>query len=361
MANGELNAQPGTAINVAPGVEGTANLNQAGATINGPQKAAALLLALGEEGGREIWTRLDEDEIRLISTAMAQMGGIEPTDFEEILIDFVTRLSSDGAMSGSISSTEKLLRSFLPDERVSAIMEDIRGPSGRNMWEKLSNVQATVLANYLKNEYPQTVAVVLSKISTEHSANVLSVLPDEFALEVVSRMLAMESVQRDVLQQVEQTLRQEFMSNLSRSSKRDPHELVAGIFNNFDRQTEARFLTALEEESRDSAERIKQLMFTFDDLGKLDSGSVQTLLREVDRNDLAKSLKGANETLREFFFSNMSQRAAKLMKDDMEALGPMRLSDVDEAQNKLVGTAKTLADAGEIVVQKGENEEEMIY
>ena len=240
-------------------------------------------------------------------------------------------------------------------------MEEIRGPAGSNMWEKLSNVQANVLASYLKNEYPQTVAVVLSHIATEHAAEVLGILPEEFALDVVGRMLTMESVQTEILEQIESTLRQEFMTNLSRSSKRDPHEMMAGIFNNFDRQTEARFLTALEEEKRDSADRIKQLMFTFDDLGKLDSASVQTLLRDVEKSDLAISLKGASETLREFFFSNMSQRAAKMLKDDMEALGPMRLSDVDEAQNKLVMTAKALADAGEIIVQKGDNEEEMIY
>lgn len=329
--------------------------------LTGPQRAAALLLALGEENGKEIWTRLDEDEIRMISTAMAQLGGMNPNSFEEVLVDFVTRLSSDAGMTGDISSTEHLLKSFLPDDRVSIIMEEIRGPAGRNMWEKLSNVQAPVLANYLKNEYPQTVAVVLSRLATEHASSVLSVLPEEFALEVVGRMLSMEAVQHDVLEKVEQTLRQEFMTNLSRTRKRDPHELMAGIFNNFDRQTEARFLTALEEENRESAERIKQLMFTFDDLGKLDTASVQTLLRDVEKPDLAKSLKGASETLREFFFSNMSQRAAKMLKEDMEALGPMRLSDVDEAQNKLVGIAKALADAGEIVVQKGDNEEEMIY
>ncbi|MEP2942872.1 MAG: flagellar motor switch protein FliG [Hyphomicrobiales bacterium] len=329
--------------------------------MSGPQKAAALLLALGEEYGKEIWTRLDEEEVRSISVAMAQLSNMDPKAYEDILVDFVSHLSINGTMAGGVSSTEKLLRSFLPDDQVAIIMEEIRGPSGRTMWEKLSNVQPAVLANYLKNEYPQTVAVILSRIASEHSANVLTELPEEFALEVVGRMLAMESVQGDVLEKVEQTLRQEFMSNLSRSRKSDPHELMAGIFNNFDRQTEARFLTALEEENRESSERIKQLMFTFDDLGKLDTSAVQTLLRDVEKIDLAKSLKGANESLREFFFSNMSQRAVKLLKDDMEALGPMRLSDVDEAQNKLVATAKALADAGEIIVQKGENEEEMIY
>ena len=154
------------------------NKNVLAGNLSGPQKAAALLLALGEENGKEIWTRLDDDEIRTISTAMSQLGGIPPGAFEDILVDFVTRLSSDGAMTGNISSTEQLLKSFLPDERVSNIMEEIRGPAGRNMWEKLSNVQANVLASYLKNEYPQTVAVVLSHIANEHAAEVLALLPD---------------------------------------------------------------------------------------------------------------------------------------------------------------------------------------
>ena len=186
-------------------------------------------------------------------------------------------------------------------------MEEIRGPAGRTMWDKLGNVNETVLANYLKNEYPQTVAVVLSKIKPEHAARVLARLPEEFALEVVQRMLRMESVQKDILDKVERTLRVEFMSNLARTAKRDAHEHMAEIFNNFDRQTESRFITALEERSRDCAERIKALMFTFEDLGKLDPGSIQTLLRHVEKDKLALALKGATDTLRDVFFSNMSR------------------------------------------------------
>ena len=180
-------------------------------------------------------------------------------------------------------------------------MEEIRGPAGRNMWEKLSNVQEEVLANYLKNEYPQTVAVVLSKIGPEHAARVLAILPEELALDVVNRMLRMEAVQKEVLERVEQTLRTEFMSNLSQTRRRDAHEVMAEIFNNFDRQTETRFLTALEEDNRESAERIKTLMFTFDDLTKLDAGSAQTLMRHVEKDKLAVALKGAAEPVRQFF------------------------------------------------------------
>jgi flagellar motor switch protein FliG len=244
---------------------------------------------------------------------------------------------------------------------VVGIMDEIRGPAGRNMWEKLSNVQEQVLANYLKNEYPQTVAVVMSKLKPEHAARVLAILPEEFALDVVNRMLKMEAVQKEVIERVEATLRTEFMSNLSQTRRRDAHEVMAEIFNGFDRQTETRFMTALEDQNRESAERIKNLMFTFDDLVKLDNGSAQTLMRHIDKDKLAIALKGANETVRAFFLQNMSSRAAKMLLDDMQALGPVRLRDVDEAQGLLVNLAKDLAAKGEIMIAKNRADEELVY
>ena len=211
----------------------------------------------------------------------------------------------------------------LDNDKVNQIMEDIRGPAGRTMWDKLANVNETVLANYLKNEYPQTVAVVLSKIKGD-TPRVLAQLPESFAMEVVMRMLRMESVQKEVLDDVERTLRTEFMSNLARPAAAT-HEMMAEIFNNLDRNTESRFLAALEERNRDSAERIKALMFTFEDLSKLDPSGVQTLLRVVDKPKLGLALKGSSETLRDLFFTNMSERAAKIMREDMAAMGPVRL------------------------------------
>jgi flagellar motor switch protein FliG len=151
------------------------------------------------------------------------------------------------------------------------------------------------------------------------------------------------------------------MSNISKTRRRDSHEVMAEIFNNFDRQTETRFLTSLEEENRDSAERIKALMFTFDDLVKLDTGSAQTLMRHVDKDKLAIALKGANEAVRQFFFSNMSSRAAKMLTDDMANLGPVRLKDVDDAQVLLVNLAKDLAAKGELIISKQRGDEELVY
>jgi flagellar motor switch protein FliG len=292
---------------------------------------------------------------------MSSLGTIEPETVEDLMLEFVSRMSASGALMGTYDATERLLNQYLPPERVNGIMEELRGPAGRNMWEKLSNVQEEVLANYLKNEYPQTVAVVLSKLKSEHAARVLGILPEELALDVINRMLRMEAVQKEVIERVEQTLRVEFMSNLSQTRRRDAHEVMAEIFNNFDRQTETRFITSLEEDNREAAERIKALMFTFDDLIKLDAGSAQTLMRNIDKDKLGIALKSANEEVRAFFMGNMSSRAAKMLTDDMAALGPVRLRDVDEAQALLVNLAKDLAAKGEIVLTKNRADDELVY
>jgi flagellar motor switch protein FliG len=173
-------------------------------------------------------------------------------------------------------------------------------------------------------------------------------------------MLSLDPVQKEILEKIENTLRTEFMSTLSHSKRRDSHEQMAEIFNAFDRQTESRFITTLEEIDRDGAERIKALMFTFEDLSRLDGSAIQTLITKVDKKELALALKGANEAVKEFFFGNMSARSGKLLRDDMDAMGPVRLKDVDEAQSRLVATAKDMAARGEIVLNKGKSDEEMI-
>ncbi|WP_374599404.1 flagellar motor switch protein FliG [Brevundimonas sp.] len=328
--------------------------------LTGPEKAAVILLSLGEDHTR-LWQSLDDDEIKEISQAMAGLGTVTATVVEELLIEFVAGMSGSGAVMGSFEQTQKLLSSFMPGDRVEGLMEEIRGPAGRTMWDKLGNVNEAVLANYLKNEYPQTVAVVLSKIKPDHAARVLTSLPEDFALECVQRMLRMEPVQREILDKIEQTLRNEFMSNLARTSKRDSHEMMADIFNSFDRQTEARFIGALEERNREAAERIRALMFVFEDLSKLDPGGVQTLLRAVEKDSLGLALKGASESLREMFFSNMSERAAKIMREDMESMGPVRLKDVDNAQMAMVQVAKDLAAKGDIMLVGQGGDDELIY
>ena len=328
--------------------------------LSGPQKAAVLMLALSEDQCSRLLGMMHEDEIKEISSAMALLGPVRSDIVERLCAEFTESLGGAGSLVGSFENTERMLLKTLPRDRVAQIMEEIRGPAGRTMWDKLGNVHEAVLANYLKNEYPQTVAVVLSKVRPEHAARVLSLLPDSFAMEVVMRMLRMESVQKDVLDGVERTLRSEFMSNLARSTRRDAHEMMAEIFNNLDRQAETRFLAALEERNREAAERIKSLMFTFDDLQRLAGPAIQTLLRAIEKDKLPLALKGSSDKLRELFFANLSERAGKMLREEIDQLGPVKLRDVDEAQAAIVALAKELAAQGQIEIAENKDEE-LVY
>jgi flagellar motor switch protein FliG len=214
-------------------------------SLSGMQKAAVFMLAVGNQHSAQLFERMDDEEIRELSQAMASLGSINASIVERLFVEFADNLSSSGGLVGSVSSTERLLMSALPEERVNQIMEEMRGPAGRTMWDKLGNVNEAVLANYLKNEYPQTVAVVLSKVRPDHASRVLAILPENFSMEVIMRMLRMEAVQKEILDHVERTLRSEFMTNLARTARRDSHELMADIFNNLDRNTENRFRSAI--------------------------------------------------------------------------------------------------------------------
>ena len=327
---------------------------------SGPERAAALMLVLGKEHGAPIWEHLAVDEIKELSAAIAQLGKVPSHVAEHLLVSFSGEVSSMNALHGSYETTEKLLDGILPADRVREIMEDIRGPAGRTMWDKLSNVSEAVLAGYLKNEYPQTVAVILSKLKADHAARVLAQLPQDVSIEVVQRMLRMETVQKDVLLQVEQTLRSEFMSNLSRSQKRDPHEAMAEVFNAMDRSTEETMLGALDEHAPDSAERIRSLMFTFEDLGALLPASIAVIVRQADKREMALALKGAPENIKQLFMGALTERSAKMLREDMASMGPVRARDCEEAQTSLVRLAKSLADTGEIVLVDPKNDDAMI-
>ncbi|KMO41541.1 flagellar motor switch protein FliG, partial [Methylobacterium tarhaniae] len=319
------------------------------------------LLLLGEEDGAPIWRMLEEEEIKKVSHAMVQLGSLEADVVEHLIIDFVSRLSASGGITSSFERTEALLLKIFPPEQVSVIMAEVKGASGRRVWASLTQIDPEILASFLRNEYPQTVAVILSRVRSDYAARVLTILPEDFAIDVLNRMLRMETVQKEALRHIEEILRVEFVSTIAQTTRRDAHELLADVFNAFDRQTEIRFLTALDQANRGSAKKIRQLMFTFDDLMKLDAGSVQTLMRSVDRDVLARALKGASDPVRAFFFANMSSRAAKNMQDEMGSLGPIRLKEVDEAQSKMTDLAKELAERGEIMIAKNSAEEELVY
>lgn len=331
-----------------------------GKKYTGSQKAAALMLVLGKEHGAPIWEQLSVDEIKELSSTIAQLGRVPADLVESLLIEFSGEVSSMASLHGSFETTERLLDGILPNDRVKEIMDDIRGPSGRTMWDKLSNVSEAVLAAYLKNEYPQTIAVILSKLKSDHAARVIAELPHELSVDVILRMLGMDTVQKAVLSEVEATLKNEFMSNLSRSQRRDPHETMAEVFNALDRQTEEALLTALDGQAPNSAERIRALMFTFEDLANLLPAAIAAIVRNADKRQMALALKASPDAMRQIFFGGMTERASKLLKEDIAGLGPVRSKDCDEAQSALVRLAKSLADRGEILLVDSQNEDGMI-
>lgn len=329
--------------------------------LSGPQKAAIMLMSMGEDNAGRIFSMMEDDEIKEMSAVMSGLGSVSNDTVERLFFDFGEQMSASGIVMGTFSSTESLLTKALGKERVNTIMEDIRGPAGRTTWDKLGNVNEEVLATYLKNEYPQTIALVLSKIRSDHAARVLAVLPEELAMDVIMRMLSMDSVKKEVLDGVEKTLRVEFMSNLAKTQRRDSNELMAEIFNNFDRNTEALFMGKLEESNAETAENIRALMFTFEDLGKIDTAGIQAILRGCDKDKLGLALKGSSETIKSLFLDNMSERASKILLEDMEAMGPVRLKDVDEAQMYIVNIAKDLAAKGEITIADNNGDEQLVY
>ncbi len=329
--------------------------------LSGPQKAAMFLMAVGEETAIKLFSMMEDDEIREISNMMSTLGQVPSDMVERLFMDFAEGVSESGAIVGNYESTERLLVKALGKGRVDSIMEEIRGPAGRTTWDKLGNVNEEILATFLKNEYPQTIAVVLSKIKPDHAAKVLMNLPDDLSIEVIARMISMESVKKDVMEGIEKTLRMEFMSNLAKRQTRDSHEMLAEIFNNFDRNSETKFMGKLEERDLESANRVRALMFTFEDLIKIDKSGIQTLLRGIDKDKLAIAMKGASDTIKDLFMANMSERASKILREDIESMGPVRIKDVDEAQMYIVGIAKDLSTKGEIIIAGDSEEEQLIY
>ncbi len=325
--------------------------------MKGVQKAAIVLLSISEHNATKILSMMSEDEIKDISHSMSHLGAVSPEVVQKILHQFLDFFAGDTSYFGSLDTTQKLLESVLDKHRVDALIEEIQGPQGKNTWEKLGHVNEEMLATYLKNEHPQTSALVLSKMSAEHSSRVLSNLPEEFALEIISRMLSMGSVKKDVLDRVEKILRAEFISTVSKTQKRDSYELMAEIFNNLDRSSEAKFMSLLESSIPEDAEKIKNLMFTFEDLVKVDGPGIQTLLRTIDKSKLTIALKGGSEKLKELFLSNMSQRAGKIIQDELANLGPVKVKDVDEAQSTIIAVAKDLLNQGEIALSSGKDDE----
>jgi flagellar motor switch protein FliG len=330
-----------------------------GPALSGPEKAAIVMLALGEKRAAQLFALLDKHEVLEISRTMSSLGHVDARMVELLLTEFRQRMTNRGGVVGGVAATQKLLQS-LGTEQAGTILDEIRGAMTPTVWEELARVDDAVLASYLTNEHPQTVALILSRLEAEQAARLLAHLPEELATDVVLRLLRMDTVQEDLVADLERVLQAELAGTLSRGAGRDQHEVMAGIFNRLDRSTETRLMQSLESMNKEAAERVRAFMFTFEDLARLDGAGIQLLVRAAGNERLSRALKGAGEPLRDLFFANMSERAAKMLREDMQGMGPVKLKDVEEAQQFLVGTAKDLIASGQITLQGGQ-EDEMVY
>lgn len=325
--------------------------------LKGSQKVAIVLLSMSEQNATKMFSMMNEEDIKEVSHAMSNLGSVEQEVVDQVLNNFMSSFGGENSYFGSLQTTRKLLDQVLEKDRVDSLMEEIQGPQGKNTWEKLGSVNEEILALYLRNEHPQTASLVISKMSSDHASKVLSNLPEEFTYEVIVRMMNMGSVKKEVLDKVEKILRAEFISSISKTHKRDSYELIAEIFNSFDRSNENKFMSKLEKDHPEYAERIKNLMFTFEDLTKLDSRSIQILLKGIDKSKLTFALKGASDKIKDLFLKNMSQRAARIIQEELESMGRVKVREVDDAQGEIINVAKELINRGEIEVSEdGEDE-----
>ena len=313
-------------------------------------------------GARNMLARLHDEELKDLSSSMAHLGRVTPEVTERILIEFIDRIGRMTSVTGSLSTAEQLLRLGLPDSKVIELMRDIRDPSTKTMWERLASVSPDSLTNFLRNEHPQTSALILSRINSVQAAEVLSNLPVESSFSILMRILRLDNVQDEVVDNLEVSLRNEFTASLNETQHRDLHELLADIFNHFDRSTEVRLMSRFENEDNESAERVKSLMFTFEDLIRVASAGVQQLIRLTDKDTLTMALKGAQPRLLELFLSNMSDRAARIVSEDMSALGAVRLQRIEDAQSQVVQLARELEESGDIdIAPRGRGQNSLVY
>jgi flagellar motor switch protein FliG len=316
--------------------------------LSGPERAAILFLGLQQEQITKLMDHLNEDEIRTISRTMSRLGKVDPAIVEAVFSDFGDSAASGGVIVGTTQTTERLLRSVLigRDELVDSILQEISGPPKSNTWERVTTVEAQVLADYLGNEHPQVAAVGLSQLFADYAAQVLAQLPQASAADIMLRLLEVTTVNREILDDIERALRNDLGMDLVQDKKKDPHNYMADLIGRVNSDTETRLLGSLESISPEHAAMVRKHMFTFADLIKISTTSIQALLQECDKGRLAVALKLSDESQRQKFLSNMSERQAKMFRDELESGGTPRKPEVEEAQKEIVLLAKALSAAG---------------
>jgi flagellar motor switch protein FliG len=330
--------------------------------LTGLEKAAVLLVSIGPEAAAAVTRHLKKDELESVTMEIAQIKDVPQAQRDHVLREFHELAGAQSyVLTGGVDYAQEMLIKGMGAERAKEIIQRVRTGQDRGGFEALSRVDADHLISFIQNEHPQTMALILARLSPRQAANVLQKLPPEIQPEVVGRIAMTDQIAQETFQEIESIL-QQHMSGLVRgpSSRLGGIEAVAEVLNQVERSTEKNIMGMLERDNPDLASQIKNLMFVFDDIHNLMDRDIQRVLKEVDSKDLALALKVASEEVKQKIFGNISQRASEMLGDEIEYLGPVRLKTVEEAQQRIVETIRRLEEAGEIVVSRGGHEEEII-
>jgi flagellar motor switch protein FliG len=324
--------------------------------FSGPEKAAILLISLGDDLASKVLKNLDDKDINLIGSYMTKVSNITSDAIDNISEEFYKEVSSGegGVMYGGKDYVKKVLEKALEPWRVQEVMERMAFHSedeGGGGLDAIRLLDPKTIANFMRNEHPQTCAIILAHLEPSHAGEILKELPEKFQSEVAFRMATLESIPPGVIKELDDALAAEFKSpGAVEGSKIGGVNSVAEILNQLDHTTEARIISEIEGSNPDLAEEIRKLMFVFEDLIKVDDRGMQTILKEVSSQDLLIAIKTVSDPLKARIFSNMSERAATMMKEDLDAMGPVRVSDVEKAQQNILKIAKKLEEEGKIVI-----------
>ncbi len=326
------------------------------AELSGAEKAAVFLSYVGEDVASQILKSLDEDLIRDIVAAMSEVRTLKKEQVKPVIEEIKKKLKEETVVIGGKEFVQKLLSRGLGDENAKKLLENT---SRQGPIEKLNRTDPELLSSFLQSEHPQTIAIILALLDPKKAAKVLAILPEELRADVALRISNLKMIPDDAVKEIEHVLQSQFNITDTGGRKIEGAKAAAEILNNIPKELEQIIIETVEEKDPEKAEEIKSLMFVFDDLVNVDDRGIQTLLKEVSTSDLALALKGASERLREKIFSNMSKRAAEMLKDEMDTMGPVRVSDVEQAQKNIVEVARRLEGEGKIILA-GKGSEELI-
>jgi len=322
--------------------------------LTGAEKAAIFLLTLGEDFTTEVFKRLEEDEIKAVGRQMSKMDKVDTEDIAALLREFKTDAGGKEIYLSGDDMLETALKRALSGEKASEILDDIRSDWRLTLFQKARKLEPKILVNFLRNEHPQTVALVLAVLEHGQAAQILAELKEETQIEVVMRMAELDKVSPEILVDVDRVLQEELLSVEGLEGQRlGGVAAVAEILNNADRALETQILEGIEEQRESLAEDIRRLMFVFEDLLGVDDRGIMSILKEVSTDDLKLALKTASEELKTKVFKNMSTRAVEMLKEDMEIMGPTRVKDVEAAQQAVIKIAKRLEQEGKLQLMSG--------